>query len=156
MASIIATNRTVTITPMLVSDSAEYGPTDEMGANAILITSEKMKTVGFDCPRIGYPWSCNVQINDSIAGVTTGHNLSGYTSYITAYGWDPVSKTVMTDLGFSEDGDQTTNPGLGVLTFDHASAKTAGMFRFIIIGSDDGSTNTMLASGWFQIKAQQD
>jgi hypothetical protein len=62
----------------------------------------------------------------------------------------------MTDLGFTEDADQTTNPGLGVLTFEHTTAATSGMFKFIIIGSDDGTTNTMLASGWIQIKAQQE
>lgn len=154
MATVQATNRTVTIEPRNKIADYEYGPTGAMAAGAVLITDEKMATVGAEVARVGYNWQCNLQLYDTIAGVSTGHDLDAYTT-LTFSVWSHHARTAInTYFSFTKDGDQTTNPGLGIVEFVDTNDAIPGIYQFRLIGLNVSNAKEDLCSGWIVIKAQ--
>jgi len=147
-----ATNRTATVEYISESDF-EYGPSDSMQADSVLITGEKFGTFGGEAPRVGMMWSCSVQIYDVVAGAETGHDLSGYSGGITFDIWDPVVRTVdQVSFTYTADADQGANPGLGVVAM--TTDPSPGMYRWAMVGSAQVAEYEHIASGWIEVRAE--
>ena len=159
-----ATNRTAKLyaSPLVILDPSgvtfKFGPTDSMPADSVLITREKLATVGADAIRVGDASAFVINLFTTQSGVETALDLStGYTNASIALSvWDPVSKAANTEWTVVLQ-DPTT---AGMIMYpDNATfaPSTAGMFQWVItITSDDivGSAYTDLCGGWLEVKGQ--
>jgi hypothetical protein len=142
MATIQSTNLTVKIEPAIVTPELDFGPTGSVAANAVLLTSENLRSVGAYAPRSAHDWDCHLWIYTTVAAAETALDLTDMTIAGTYY--DPVSRTANT-LTVAKGA------GTGQLTvsFAVADAPTAGMYRFNITATETELFD--LCSGWVEI-----
>ncbi|MFH1603983.1 MAG: hypothetical protein ABIH03_08755 [Pseudomonadota bacterium] len=142
MATIQATDTIFRVEPLVPVPEFEWGPSDYMSANAVLLTSESLRKVGAYPPQRGYDWSCNLWCYVVVAGVPTAIDLT--TSTFSAIYWDPVSLV-------AKDVDVANGPAAGqlVLSLAAVTETTPGTHRFSITVTE--TQVYMLCSGWIEI-----
>ncbi len=93
MAIIQSTDFTLTIEPVLSDIEFDFGPTDYVAANAVLLTREMLRTVGAYPPRVGHDWQCNLWLYQTIDGVKTIVDAGEWT--LDATYWDAVTRVAV-------------------------------------------------------------
>jgi len=142
MATIQVIDRLISLEPRHTTPEIDFGPMDAISADSVLITTDNLKKVGAQPPRCGQDFVCLLWVVDSISGVETFRDISGYT--LTGTYWDPVSRvanTLTVALG-SGTGDFT-------ITFADTDSLTAGMYRFQVTATETDVFE--LCSGWIEI-----
>ena len=144
IATIQATDLRITIEPTIPTPEYDFGPSDSVAANAVLLTRENLRKLGAYPPRVSLDWDCNLWVYQVVGGVETAMDLT--TVAVTGTYWDPVTR-VATTLTVA------LGAGTGQITvsLDAATATTvAGMFRFQITGTETEEFD--LLSGWLEIQ----
>jgi hypothetical protein len=129
MATIQSTDTRITIEPTIVTPELDFGPTLSVAANAVLLTSEKLRTVGAYPPRSGHDWDCHLWVYTTVSTVETALDLADMA--IAGVYFDPVSRVANT-LAVAKGA------GTGQLTvsFAVADAPTAGLYGFAITATE--------------------
>jgi hypothetical protein len=130
MATIQSVDFRVLIEPTIVTPEFDFGPSDSVAANAVLLTREFLRNMGAYPVRNGHDWDCKLHIVQSIAGVETAVDLTDMT--IAGTYWDWVTRTANT-LTVAK-----TVAASGELTVSFAAATlpTAGMYEFAITATE--------------------
>jgi hypothetical protein len=142
MATVQTTNVRVKIEPTDVTPEMEYGPSDYMPHDAVLMTAHAFSQIGSQPPRSGEDFDCHLWVYDTVAGAATARTLDDYT--VTATYWDPVSLSA-TALTVAKGA------GAGQLTVSWAASDTvtAGMYRFSVEAVETDAFT--VCSGWLEI-----
>lgn len=142
-----ATDFRIIIEPVIVTPAMEFGPSDSVPANAVLLTSEKLRTLGAYPARSGRDWDCKLWILQTIASVETAVDLTGMA--LAGTYWDDVTRAAVALTITTAAG--TT--GLTTISFAAADLPTAGMYRFLINATETEVFD--LCSGWLEILPAQ-
>ncbi len=126
MATIDSTDFRVQIQPTIVTPEWDFGPSDAVAANAVLLTRENLRTMGAYPPRVGYDFDCKLHILQVIAGVETAVNLTGIAIAGTYWDWvTRVANTLTVVASVAASGELT-------VSFAFDDLPTAGLYEFAI------------------------
>ena len=145
MATIDSSDFRVQIQPTVVTPEWDFGPTDSVAANAVLLTRENLRTVGAYPPRSAYDWDAKLHITQTISGVETAVDLTDMT--LTAVYYDPIIRTaynLTVVKTIASSGEITVSFDAG-----RDPAAVAGMYRFHIKATETEEFD--LLSGWIEI-----
>ena len=130
MATIQSTNLVVQIEPTIVTPEFDFGPTDSVAANSILLTAENLRTVGAYAPRSGRDWVCNLWVLQTISGVETAVDLTDMT--IAGVYWDPIARAALT-LPITKP---VGTAGQLTITFTDSQTLVAGVYDFAVSATE--------------------
>jgi len=130
MATIQSTDFRVTIEPRIETPEFDFGPSDSVAANAVLLTREKLRTLGAYPPRNGHDWDCKLHVLQTVAGVETAVNLTDMTIAGTYWDWvTRVANTLTVAKTVAASGEIT-------VSFAAADVPAAGMYEFVITATE--------------------
>lgn len=138
------TDLKVKVEPKIVTPEYEFGPSDYMAANAVLLTANAMRRLGASCPQIGTDFVANLWVFGTVDTVPTAFSLVSTT--VAGSFWDPVTRVAYDFDSCAIAGDGST--GCVVLTIADDLDVTPGLYQFEITATRT-SVYTLM-SGWIE------
>jgi len=145
MATQQATDSVIKIKPTIITPEFDFGPSDSVAANSVLLTQQYLRQLGAYAPRVGRDWDCHLWYYLVIDGDETAQALTDMT--VSGTYWDPIKRVANT---------LTTAKGAGTgqitISFAATDSLIAGLYRFAITAVE---TETFeVCSGWLEIASE--